>query len=384
MQALESILGSVISFLSAGLLSIMTLAGTLFPTGTPAPQLPTTSSIVRPAPDASDAAPATTTPVAAASTPTTSAPAQKPATPAPAAPAPQQTPVQQAPAPSKTQEEINTEARGALVNILCLSKAGINGISGSGIVIDSRGIILTNAHIAQYFLLRNYIAPNNVECTIRVGSPAERRYTARLLYLPPAWVAANASELKSSQATGTGEHDYAFLLITGRTDPTAALPSSFARVEMENAYPDIGDPMLLAAYPAGFLSSEIIERSLYASSAVTYATQLFTYDGDTSKVDLFSIGGTVVSQGGSSGGAVLRLSDGQLAGIIATATQGSETSKRDLRAITLSHIEKSLIAQGKGGIATLLAGDVSAKAAEFNAQVAPGLTAQLEAVLKGN
>jgi hypothetical protein len=153
---------------------------------------------------------------------------------------------------------------------------------------------------------------------------------------------------------------------------------------MEAAYPNIGDPMLLAAYPAGFLSSEIITKSLYASSAVAFVTQLFSFDEDTSKVDLFSIGGTVVSQSGSSGGAVVRGTDGQLAGIIATATSGASTGERDLRAITVSHIDKSLAAQGKGGIIELLTGNVSAKAAEFNAQTAPTLTAQLEAALKAN
>src|SRR3989344_9558890 len=53
------------------------------------------------------------------------------------------------PPPTKSQEQINIETRAALVNILCTSRTGINGISGSGIIVDSRGVILTNAHVGQ-------------------------------------------------------------------------------------------------------------------------------------------------------------------------------------------------------------------------------------------
>src|SRR3989344_4554249 len=285
--------------------------------------------------------------------------------------------------PTKSQEQINDETRAALVNVLCTPTIGISGISGSGVIVDSRGVILTNAHIGQYFLLRDYKINNNITCVVRVGSPAQERYTATLLYLPPSWIAANALQLKSSQATGTGENDYAFLLITGRTDPAAALPSSFDKIEMDRGYADIGELMLLAAYPAGFLGGETVQKNLYISSAIAYVTQLFTFKGDKN-VDLFSIGGTVVSQGGSSGGAVVRLRDGKLAGIITTSTTAASTENRDLRAVSLSHIDDSLATAGKGGIVSILSGDLSAKAADFNTNTAPSLTAQLQVAIKGN
>jgi hypothetical protein len=286
--------------------------------------------------------------------------------------------------PTKPQEQINIETRAALVNILCMPQTGLqSGISGSGVIVDSRGIILTNAHVAQFFLLRDYITPGNVNCVVRTGSPAETQYTATLLYLPAAWIAANASQLKAAQAMGTGEDDFAFLLITGRTDPAATLPQSFAHLPMDRAYVDTGDPMLLAAYPAGFLGNEGVQKSLYASSAIAYVTQLFSFS-DTKRVDLFSVGGTVVSQGGSSGGAAVRLRDGTLAGIITTETTAATTGERDLRALALAHIDDELAAQGRGGITALLTGDLSAKATAFNTQIAPGETAQLEEVLNNN
>src|SRR3989338_2839263 len=69
---------------------------------------------------------------------------------------------------------INQKTREALVNIFCVTKSGgiFKPASGSGIIIDKRGIILTNAHVAQYFLLKDYLEQNFIECIVRVGSPA--------------------------------------------------------------------------------------------------------------------------------------------------------------------------------------------------------------------
>lgn len=277
---------------------------------------------------------------------------------------------------------LNEQTRGALANILCTTLAGgaLAPISGSGVFIDNRGVILTNAHVAQFFLLRDYGVKNNIDCVVRIGSPAAAAYRAELLYLPPEWVAENASQLKAQTATGTGENDYAFVRVTGTTNPDGTLPSIFPRIAMSTRAPEIGESMLLAAYPAGFLSGQFISSQLYASSAFAYVTQLFTYS-NPHEVDLFSIGGSIESQAGSSGGAVVR-QDGTLAGIISTATLASSTNARDLRAITVTHINNSLAAAGKGGILDLLSGDIAAKAADFNATVAPGETATLEAALE--
>jgi len=73
----------------------------------------------------------------------------------------------------------------------------------------------------------------------------------------------------------------------------------------------------------------------------------------------------VVSQGGSSGGAVVRTYDGKLVGLIATATTGETTATRDLRAITISYINRSLASVGKLGLAEFLSVDLKAEVASF-------------------
>lgn len=274
--------------------------------------------------------------------------------------------------PLISSDAINTNTRGAIVNILCAAAVDtkLRSISGSGVVVDSRGVILTNAHIGQYLLLRDAFHKDSVDCTVRIGSPASAQYRATLLYLPPRWIDANASQITAEHGVGTGEYDYAFLLINSSTNPAGTLPASFPYIGMSNATPNTGDGVLVAGYPAGFLDGVTIERSLYATSAFTTIGKLYTFNS-TSEVDVVSLGGTVVAQGGSSGGAVVRIYDGKLAGLIATATVGTTTADRDLRAITIDYINRSLIAENKGGISGFLSNNLAKMAEEFNATTAP-------------
>lgn len=263
-------------------------------------------------------------------------------------------------------ETLNIDTRQSIVNILCITQGAgtVRSISGSGVIIDSRGIILTNAHVGQYFLLTDYPTKGAVDCVIRTGSPATPLYRATLLYLPSAWVNENASQITAEQSVGTGENDYAFLKISSTTNPQGTLPESFKNLAMSAASPNTGDQMLVAGYPAGFLDGTTIEKNLYATTAFTVIGQLYTFN-DARNVDVVSVGGTVVSQGGSSGGAVVRTYDGQLVGLIATATAGETTSSRDLRAITIGYINRSLAAAGKGGLIELLSGDLNKVSSDF-------------------
>ncbi len=273
------------------------------------------------------------------------------------------------PSPAISAEKLNTQTRGALVNILCAVGSGsLRPISGSGVFVDTRGVILTNAHIGQYFLLKDYPSKDNVECTIRTGSPASPRYTATLLFLPPLWVSGNSTQLIAEQGKGTGENDYAFLLVTSAIG-SEPLPAAFPALPMASAEPDLGAAMFLAAYPAGFLGGSSIQKNLFTSSAYATIKELFTFSDDRT-IDLVSVGGTVVSQGGSSGGAMVRAYDGKLQGIIATATAADSTAQRDLRAITLAHINRSLAAQGQGSLSAFLSQDMLAAAAHFASSTA--------------
>jgi S1-C subfamily serine protease len=240
--------------------------------------------------------------------------------------------------PSLQPEILNEKARSALVNILCEASSPLRSTSGSGVFVDSRGIILTNAHIAQYFLLEG--TPISVSCTIRSGSPARAAWHAKLVFIPEKWVNKHAKDIVASHATGTGEHDYAFLAITSSVDGSP-LPASFPSVSMnfEEAASVTGDPVLIAGYPAEFVGGSAARNTLHASTVFSNIKQLLTFTEGI--VDVISVGGTVLAQSGSSGGGFIDLF-GSLVGIIVTTSIGDTTGSRDLHAITPAHINRSM------------------------------------------
>jgi len=286
-------------------------------------------------------------------------------------------------ADATTVENVNATARASLVNILCTTVAGgsFAPISGSGVIIDSRGIILTNAHVAQYLLLKDYPFPNNITCVVRMGSPAQPMYTANVIYLPKEWVDANASELTADKPMGTGESDFAFLRITGTVSANIPMPASFPALPITGNTPLKGAPVLLAAYPAGLLDGETIQKNLYTSSAVSTVKEVYTFN-NAQNVDLISLSGSVVSQTGSSGGALLGLGSQKLIGIITTESQGTTTSDRTLNAISTGYIDRALSLQGQGGLVGLLSTDPVAKEVDFDANTKQQEINELEAILK--
>ncbi len=279
------------------------------------------------------------------------------------------------PEPAVNFEPINQKARQAIVNILCTSQTGgsFQPLSGSGVVIDPRGIILTNAHIAQYLLLENYRAKNFLTCVARTGSPAVPAYTLKLLYISPRWLQANYKNITSQNPTGTGENDFALLAITGRTNPDSSLPASFPylAINSNDEHIKTAMPVLLAGYPAGFLGGIAIQRELYIVSTVVNIGRRFTFT-EGGQLDVFSLGGSPVAQKGSSGGAVVSSSE-KLLGIIVTSTNATETSTRDLEAISIAHVSRSLFDETGLALNSLLASNLENFSAKFDEEALPGL-----------
>ncbi|MDB5204311.1 MAG: hypothetical protein JWP09_339 [Candidatus Taylorbacteria bacterium] len=249
--------------------------------------------------------------------------------------------------PPKTEIEIKKETanlsvedkiKQAVVNIYCSRILGnkIQKVTGSGVVIDSSGVILTNAHVAEYFLLAENGGSTN--CYIRTGSPAVSSYRAKLVYLPSVWVNANKNNLSLSTLTGTGENDYALLVITDRVRndapniPLAYLnPASSSLSQNQNIF--------VAGYPAGFSDVRILDSALYELTKPTTVTNISSFSGGT--VDVINTGPTSVAEHGSSGGAVVD-EQSNLEGLIAATTIDNQTGQKNIQAITLSYIRKSI------------------------------------------
>lgn len=286
------------------------------------------------------------------------------------------------PTPPLTFETVNTVTRLALVNIFCTSNSGLlRPVSGSAIFIDSKGIILTNAHVAQYVLLADS-GRVNLHCQVRTGSPAVARWTPHVLYLPPVWIEEHAKDLTTDRPTGTGKHDYALLYAGNAVDGSprtgyfpAILPDTRDAIGFES------DAVLSASYPAEFLGSIASSFNLYPVTSTTRIADLFTLG--TGTVDVISIGNVIGAQSGSSGGAVVNAWS-RLIGLITTTSEGSTTGERDLRGITLSYIDRDIEAQSGKDLAAFLAGDPATQGAAFSTLVAPALVDTLLKQLSQN
>lgn len=257
------------------------------------------------------------------------------------------------PLPAVSLTELNKKVRQTIVNIICTTRSGgsFNPITGSGVIISQKGIILTTSHIGQYFLLEGSPKASFLDCVIRNGDIAENAYDAELIYISAEWLEKNTDSIVRQEPKGTGENDYAFLLITKSIVQGKELPASPAGGPPDFAYAEpnfnfnelpLNFSALLASYPAGFIGGIEVQKNLGLTSTFAPIKSLYTFSGtEPSTLDIFSLGGNIVAQGGSSGGGVFDTRDGKLLGIIVTSTEGTTTSARELNAITIPHISRS-------------------------------------------
>ena len=280
--------------------------------------------------------------------------------------------------PEPNFEQINTNSRKTIVNIFCTTKYNdLSPISGTGVIISGDGLILTNAHIGQYLLLKDFREKDYLKCVGRTGSPAYPKYNLELVYISPNWVAENKRLLKEQNPQGTGENDFSFLRITSNIDGTPI--ENFIYIEPNtNESINVGEPVLLVSYPAGFLGGLSIIQDLNITSAITKIQDVFTFRDGT--IDVVSVGGTVVSQKGSSGGLVVDRNT-SLIGIITTSSDGETTSTRGLNAITSAYISRDLNKEEGINLNDFIKLDHKTFSSNFLSNKAPDLAKQIIDVL---
>lgn len=278
------------------------------------------------------------------------------------------------PFPPEAFTTINQRTFVALVNILCTAQdSDIQSISGSGVIIDPRGIILTNAHIAQYVLLAQS-GQTSLSCIVQSGFPARPLWSAEVLYIPPVWIQEHAPDIASAHPVGTGEHDYALLRITNAINPEAESAQTIALpFDVREAIAFQNDLVLSGSYPAEFIG-DTPPYGLLPLSSISKIEELLTFSGKN--VDMLSLGNTPVAQSGSSGGPVVN-AWGRVVGLITTTSASAVLAERELRAITTSYINRDLIEQTGSSLEDFLSNDIAKKAAAFREHQAPMLIKQL-------
>ena len=269
-----------------------------------------------------------------------------------------------------------TPVSDALVNIYCSTRIHdrLLTTSGSGAFIDDQGVILTNAHVAQFLLLAESATSSKSTCVIREGSPATRKYEAALLYMSPTWVVQNATQLHDEHPMGTGERDFALLYVTHAVDGNT--PSTFPSLTIApESYPFELAPVSAAGYPA-YVQENDPYLSLSQLIATTSISRLYTFtDGH---VDVIAIAPSAVGEQGSSGGPILDLDD-TVIGLITTRGNVDTEGAQSLHALTLPYISRVLRSETGLSLTETLSGDIALRAQIFRETLIPPLRTYLEA-----
>lgn len=281
---------------------------------------------------------------------------------------------------------LETVVREALVNIYCQYRTSeyVRTTTGSGFFIHPKGIILTNAHVAQFLLLASDdSADTQAECAIRTGDPATPQYIANLLYISPTWILENAPLITDDSPRGTGERDYALLFVSKSLD-AFPLPDQFPIIPVDVnllTHDVVGTSVVTAGYPAeNFLrrGSDAQIPMVLASSTVDV---LYTFGSNNA--DVFSITESPLGIHGASGGPVVLSNNKKAIGMIVTKGDADLQGSKSLRALTLSYIDRAIREETGFSLLENISGDSAFRGNIFRSVMTPFLAEILQGEIEG-
>lgn len=270
----------------------------------------------------------------------------------------------------------------ALVNIFCtyVTDEYTRTVTGTGFFISSTGVILTNAHVAQFLLLET--VEGSTDCIVRTGNPAVATYKADLLYISPAWIQKNAQLIAAQNPRGTGERDFALLYVTSGLN-RRPMPAYFPAIALDTdllSIRTLRSQVLAAGYPAETLFQQgDMNAALVPKQATTTIVELMTFGSNYA--DLMTIAGSNIGEQGSSGGPVVNLS-GNVIGIISTKGDDTQFGKGSLRALTISYIDRTIKEETGFSLEQNMGGNLPYRSKIFKETIAPFLSRMLERALE--
>lgn len=237
-------------------------------------------------------------------------PAALPTPPAPAATPPPP------PAPKLSDAEFYQTYATAIIQIYCRGPESI--FAASGIIVNSRGLVLTNAHVAEV------ISKTGTEnCHARHGNPAEP--FANLA------VVLKGDTVLKIPGTEVPQHDYAFLRLVEPRANFAAAPVSIVNADRNEALFSLG-------YPSEFLEGISTESNSNLVFSILPVDEYGDIDGRRETAEAYVFRGGLVLQQGSSGTALFTKS-GYVVGLIFATTKANTTQDRTGVALMTSYID---------------------------------------------
>lgn len=210
-----------------------------------------------------------------------------------------------------SQEALYRIGSDSVVNFYC--QKGSRATLATGVIIDPRGYVLTNAHIASE-------DAGEPTCVLRKGSPAETYALAKRIFTAPNF----SDTLLESENL---KKDVAIWRITGLVHgaPVTSLPA----ILVDPTFTVLKDaPLSTFSYPAELLGSQAISQSLYLIFSETTVTLNDAYFIESEH----GIG----SQKGSSGGVLIDPYTGTFAGLIFAVSGEDSKLVSDRKTLSLT------------------------------------------------